>query len=249
MLDSTTFGPTAHAPLSPSSATRWTNCPGSYAAEQAFPPGAPGFAAERGTAVHALFAQCLATGTPPDTLTSDPGIMPPLVEALALARRIIAGRAVLLETRLSALPGLPTVWGTCDVAVFDHLCRLTAIIDLKFGSYVVHADSLQLVIYAVLAGARFGVAPAGVTTWILQPRAPHLSGPARGAHYLPAELVAVEQYIRAAAARTAVPGALRKAGEWCTFCRAAAVCETRQQASTARPKSLFFTGATMESSR
>jgi hypothetical protein len=249
MLDSTTFGPTEHAPLSPSSATRWTNCPGSYAAEQAFPPGALGFAAEQGTAVHALFARCLATGTPPDRLTSDPVILPPLAEALALTRRIIAGRSVLLETRLSALPGLPAVWGTCDVAVFDHLYRLVAIIDLKFGSYVVPADSLQLAIYAVLGVARFGVAPAGVTTWIVQPRAPHLSGPARGAHYMGADLAAVEQYIRAAAARTAVPGAPRKAGEWCTFCRAAAACETRQQASTTRPKSLFFTGATMESPR
>jgi hypothetical protein len=182
-------------------------------------------------------------------LTSDPTILSPLAEALALTRRIIAGRPVLLETRLSALPGLPTVWGTCDVAVFDRLYRLAAIIDLKFGSYVVPADSLQLVIYAVLAGAHFGVAPAGVTTWIVQPRALHLHGPARGAHYLPAELATVEQYIRAAAARTAVPGAPRKAGEWCTFCRAAAACETRQQASAARPKSLFFAGATMESPR
>jgi hypothetical protein len=242
MLDSTTLAPTAHAPLSPSSATRWTNCPGSYAAEQAFPAGAPGFAAEQGTAVHALFAQCLATGAPPDRLTSDPVILSPLVEALALTRRIIAGRAVLLETRLSALPGLPTVWGTCDVAVFDHLYQLAAIIDLKFGSYAVPADSLQLAIYAVLAGARFGVSTGGVTTWIVQPRAPHLQGPVRGVHYTRADLAAVEQHIRAAAARSAVPEAPRRPGEWCTFCRAAVSCETRQQASAARPKSLFFVG-------
>jgi hypothetical protein len=240
MLDSTTFAPTEHAPLSPSSASRWTNCPGSFAAEQAAPRSLPGFAAEQGTAVHALFAQCLATGSPPDRSTDDPVILPPLVEALTLTRRIIGGRPALLETRLPALPGLPNVWGTCDVAVFDHLSRLAAIIDLKFGGYVVPADSLQLAIYAVLAGARFGVAPAGVTTWIVQPRALHLHGPARGAHYTQADLAMVEQHIRAAAARTASPGAPRKAGEWCTFCPAAASCETRQQASAARPKSLFF---------
>jgi hypothetical protein len=177
-------------------------------------------------------------------LASDPVILPPLIEALALTRRIIADRAVLLETRLPALRGLPSVWGTCDVTVFDPWRRLTAIIDLKFGVYAVPADSPQLVIYAVLAGALFGTAPDGVTTWIVQPRAPHLHGPARGAHYTGASLAAVEQHIRTAAARTAVPGAPRKAGGWCTFCRAAASCETRRRASAARPKSLFFAGDT-----
>jgi hypothetical protein len=162
-----------------------------------------------------------------------------LSEALSLARRIIAGRPVLLETRLSPLPELPLVWGTCDVAVFDHLHRLAAIVDFKFGSYVVPADSLQLAIYAVLAGTQFGTAPDGVITWIVQPRALHMHGPARGAHYLPTELATVEQHIRAAAARTAVADAPRKAGEWCTFCRAAA-CETRRLAALARPKSMFF---------
>jgi hypothetical protein len=246
MFDSTDpaglLAPTAHAPLAPSSALRWTNCPGSYAAEQGAPPGAPSFAADQGTAAHAFAARCLATGVPAADMTSDPVILPMLSEALALSRRIIADRPVLLETRLPALRGLPLVWGTCDVAVFDRLHRLAAIIDFKFGSYVVPADSLQLVIYAVLAAARFGVAPSGVTTWIVQPRALHLHGPARGAYYLPGELVAVEQHIRAAAARTAAPDAPRKAGEWCTFCRAAASCETRRQASAARPKSLFFSG-------
>lgn len=244
MFDSTgtrgQLAPTAHAPLAPSSASRWTNCPGSHAAEQAAPPGVTSFAADQGTAAHALAAHCLASGAPAAAVTADPVILPALHEALALTRRIIAGRPVLLETRLPPLPGLPAVWGTCDVAVFDHLCRLAAIIDLKFGIYAVPADALQLAIYAVLAGALFGIAPAGVTTWIVQPRALHLHGPARGVHYTPADLVAVEQYVRAAANRTAAPDAPRKAGEWCTFCRAAANCETRQQASAARPKSRFF---------
>jgi hypothetical protein len=190
--------------------------------------------------VHALFAQCLATGAPPDRLTDDPVILPPLAEALMFARRIIAGRPVLLETRLPALPGLPSVWGTCDVAVFDPARRLAAIIDLKFGVYAVPADALQLAIYAVLAATVFGTAPGGVTTWIVQPRAAHLHGPARGAHFTSIDLTVVEQYIRCAAARTTVPDAPRKAGEWCTFCRAAAICETRRQAVTARQKSLFF---------
>jgi hypothetical protein len=190
--------------------------------------------------VHALFAQCLATGVPADRLTTDPAVLPPLVEALALARRVIGGRPVLLETRLPALSGLPMVWGTSDIAVFDRTYRLTAIVDLKFGTYVVPADALQLAIYAVLAGARFGIAPEGVTTWIVQPRALHLSGPARGAHYTQAGLAAIEQHIRSAATDALSQDAPRKAGEWCTFCRAAVTCETKRQASVARPKSLFF---------
>jgi hypothetical protein len=73
-----------------------------------------------------------------------------------------------------------------------------------------------------------------------QPRAPHLHGPARGAHYSQSALQTVEQYIRAAAALTAAPDAPRKAGEWCTFCRVAASCEVRRQTVAARSKSLFF---------
>lgn len=238
MLDSLSLlAPTEHAPLAPSSASRWTHCPGSYAAEQAAPPGDTSYAAEQGTTAHALAAQCLANGVPATQVTADPSILSALTEALALARRIIADRPVLLETRLPALRGLPLLWGTCDVAVFDHCYRLAAIIDFKFGSYVVPADALQLAIYALLAGARFGITPAGVTTWIVQPRGLHLHGPARGAHYTASDLATVEQYVRAAAARTAAPDALRQAGEWCTFCRAAAVCATRRMA---RPKSKFF---------
>jgi hypothetical protein len=242
MLDSSlgAFAPTGHAPLAPSSARRWTNCPGSHVAERSAPAVAPGVAAEQGTAVHALFACALASGIPPAQLTADPFILVPLVEALLLTRRIIAGRPALLETQLSPLAGLPAVWGTCDVAVFDQHYRLVAIVDLKFGTYAVPADSLQLAVYAVLAGALFGTAPEGVTTWIVQPRASHPHGPARGAHYSQSALLTVEQYIRAAAARTAAPDAPRKAGEWCTFCRAAADCEVRRQAVAARPKSLFF---------
>jgi hypothetical protein len=239
----TLLAPTAHAPLAPSAATRWSNCAGSYAAEQSAPPGATSYAADQGTAAHALAAHCLATGVPAAAVTSDPIILPALTEALSLTRRVIAGRPVLLETRLPALRGLPLVWGTCDVAVFDHLHRLVAIIDLKFGSFVVPADAPQLVIYALLAGAQFGIAPSGVTTWIVQPRALHLHGPARGVHYTPADLVTVEHYVRAAVARTAAPDAPRQAGAWCTFCRAAATCETRRQASCARPKSQFFAHA------
>jgi hypothetical protein len=126
--------------------------------------------------------------------------------------------------------------------VFDARHRLTDVVDWKFGIYVVPADALQLAIYAMLAAAVFGVAPDGVTAWIVQPRALHLHGSARGARYTAADLVAVERHVRAAAARTAASGAPRRAGEWCTFCRAAATCETRQQAAAQRPRSRFFQG-------
>src|SRR5262249_1719644 len=151
---------------------------------------------------------------------------------------------VLLETRLRPLLGLPTVWGTGDCMVFDRSHRLVAIIDLKFGIYAVPADSLQLAIYAVLAAAMFGIAPEGVTTWIVQPRATHLHGPARGARYPAADLQAVERCLRAAVARVAAPEAPRVAGEWCSFCRAATTCEIRRQAIAQQPKSLFFRART-----
>jgi predicted RecB family nuclease len=190
-----------------------------------------------GTDLHAAAAHCLAHGLPP---LLDTPLLEHLRAALTLARQIIAGRPSLLETKLRPLPGLPQVWGTADICAFDRQHRLGAIVDYKFGIYPVPADSLQLAVYALLAGRMFGISPAGVTAWIVQPRAEHPAGSARGAHYTAAQLAAVEQVIRQAATRARLPNQPRVAGSWCTFCRAADDCETRRQAEPPRVKSNFF---------
>jgi predicted RecB family nuclease len=228
-----------HAPLSPSAAQRWTQCPGSHAAERDAPPGVASPAAELGTTLHEHTARCLTTGRHPSLAGLEGPQAVWLAEALAHARAIIAGRPALLETRLEPLPGLPQVWGTADILVFDHRHRrLQDVLDFKFGGWPVPADSLQLAIYAVLAANAYGPHPDGVRCWVIQPRAQ--LAPVAGVHYTLEHLAAVAQLVRQAVTAAAAPDAPRQAGEWCTFCRAADSCETRRLLSANRIKSAFF---------
>jgi hypothetical protein len=188
----------------------------------------PSAFADAGTAAHATLARCLVHGGTADD--------PALALALHLIRRIIGGRPFMVELRLPALPGLPKMWGTSDLVVFNPAGPLEVILDLKFGEAIcVEPDEIQLGIYTLLAARRFGAARDGVDTWVVQPRHDHPAGPARRHHYSLADLDDLEAMLRAAAAATEAPSAPRQAGPWCRFCTAAGVCPTRQQAPSAVP--------------
>jgi Protein of unknown function (DUF2800) len=226
----------AHAALPPSSARRWIACPGSVAAERAAPPAPASTFADEGTYAHELFARCLTRRLSADAVTDDPGIAAPLALSLDLTRRILDGRAFLVETRLRPLPGLPDIWGTSDLIGFSTAGPVDTILDLKFGEGIlVEADEVQLGIYALLAARLYGASPDGITVWIIQPRCDHADGPARRHHYSLAALDRLEGDIRAAAAAAALPDAPRQAGTWCRFCAAAGECPTRQQTPDAVP--------------
>jgi hypothetical protein len=238
----------SHAFLPPSSATRWIACPGSAWAELEYverlghePP--PSAAAMHGTQAHALFAATLRCGA--DYLhiaTLDPDDLAALKLAFDLARRIIGDRPFHVEQRLRALPDLHNVWGTGDVLAFHADGSLAIVIDLKFGTGVVEPHEPQLGIYALLGAREYGVTEAGVDAWIIQPRCPHLAGPARRHHYSRADLDLLETQFRKSAAKAEARDAPRRAGPWCRFCKAAEDCDTRQQAPNAVPpaRSGFF---------
>jgi DNA polymerase bacteriophage-type len=224
----------AHAPLAPSAASRWMNCPGSVQAEKLVPEPPPSAFAEEGTEAHKLFAQCLEQGLAPAQLSSDLAMVAPLTLAVEQTRGVIAGRPVLLEHRLPPLPGLPQVWGTADCITFDS-DQVAGVLDLKFGAGVtVEPDTPQLAVYALLAARHFGLSGPGVTVTIVQPRAGHQDGPVRSFHYAPEDLDRFEQTLRAAVAATEQPDAPRTAGEWCRFCNAAGTCPEFQRASHTR---------------
>jgi hypothetical protein len=227
---------TAHAPLPPSRAKRWMECPGSVRAERESPPLPASDFSEAGTAVHKLFARCLLQGLPAWALTTDPDVLQPLSLALDLTREILAGRPFMVELRLPPLYDLPKVWGTTDLIVFSDEGPIEAIVDLKFGEAIgVEANTVQLGIYGLLAARQFGVAPIGLTTWIIQPRHDHDGGPARYHHYSPADLERLEVRLRQAVAATEQPDEPRHAGDWCRFCAAVSRCPVRQQAPNAVP--------------
>ena len=224
---------TAHAPLAPSSAYRWTSCPGSALAERLMPPSPASTFAEEGTEAHRIFAECLINSVPVASLTKDPFLIDPLRHALFLAADVIAGRKFLVEQRLEPLPGMTKVWGTADVIVFDHHDRVVAIIDLKFGAGIaVEANAIQLQIYALLAAQQYGASPDGITVYIIQPRREHVRGPLRSHHLTTDDLSQLVGRLNAAVQATEAPDALRIAGSWCRFCAAAVSCpEYRSQPS------------------
>jgi DNA polymerase len=234
----------AHAPLAPSSAERWMNCPGSVAACAALPETPESSFAAEGTEAHRIFAHCLEKCTDPIEFTVDFMMLPPLRHALMIARDVIAGRKFQVEVRLFPLPGLGKVWGTADVLAFDEYDRIVAIIDLKFGAGVtVEPSSLQLQVYALLAAQQYGCPRDGIDLHIIQPRRQHERGPHRVHQIGIRELTDLFTRLQDAVAAVENPAAPRKAGDWCRFCTARQGCpEARSAERPAQPLINPFTG-------
>lgn len=161
----------AHAKLSPSSAHRWTRCPGSVREELKYPDN-PGPAALDGTRTHALLEMCLAmlemrllTGMDPElmvgmTTSDDEGSY--TIDADRAKRVKVAvdhvrdlGGEVTTERRVdpSRLVGRDDLGGTVDVTVI--VGDTAHVIDYKDGITPVEAvENEQLIAYALghLAG-------------------------------------------------------------------------------------------------
>ena len=154
----------AHAKLSPSSAHRWTRCPGSVREELKYPDNA-GPAALDGTRTHALLEMCLVTGMDPElmvgmTTSDDEGSY--TIDADRAKRVKVAvdhvrdlGGEVTTERRVdpSRLVGRDDLGGTVDVTVI--VGDTVHVIDYKDGITPVEAvENEQLIAYALghLAG-------------------------------------------------------------------------------------------------
>lgn len=231
-----------HAPFSPSASEKWLNCPGSFAAEFGL-PGRTSLYAEEGTTAHAIFAQALLRDVSPYQLTDDQLMARPLHEAWLAAKQLIAGRRFLVERKLEPLPGLPDLWGTADVVVFDRNGFVVMVVDLKFGSgVVVEPDTAQLCIYALLAAQQFGGSPNGITAVIIQPRALHSAGPVRDHHYSVDALSAFLVELQGGIAAALQPEAPRVSGLWCRFCAAKNICSVRHHNLPPTSSSPFHQG-------
>ena len=154
----------AHAKLSPSSAHRWTRCPGSVREELKYPDNS-GPAALDGTRTHALLEMCLVTGMDPElmvgmTTSDDDGSY--TIDADRAKRVKVAvdhvrdlGGEVTTERRVdpSRLVGRDDLGGTVDVTVI--VGDTAHVIDYKDGITPVEAvENEQLIAYALghLAG-------------------------------------------------------------------------------------------------
>lgn len=239
--------PDQHALLSPSSAARWINCPGSIRLSQQLPPAPSSSYADEGTLAHrvaelklrvksreiepgeyaeALFNECLASEYWSGELDEATDFYADLVfEHWGMAGR---DAELLVEQRFSLDEWAPGSFGTSDAVVIGS--GILEVIDLKYGKGVkVNAvENPQLRLYALGAADLFE-GPYDFQTvkmTIVQPRLDHVS-----VDMIPLEdLRDWGKNIVQPAAYNATNGAGETAaGDWCRWCPAKAVCRTRAE--------------------
>lgn len=178
-----------HAIMSPSSASRWTICPGSVVLTKDLPRTSSEFADE-GTAAHELAAWCL---NDPDTdpaahiskqifvgertFTIDDEMADNVQVYVDLVRSIPGDMYVEQKMPINQITGEDGAHGTADAVIVSG--NLLTIVDLKYGRGVeIDADdNLQLLIYAAAAVDTFDILGEveHVRMIISQPRRHHTS--------------------------------------------------------------------------
>lgn len=276
------MAPTAHSTFSASASARLLACPGSYALalkvdeENGHVRRASVFSAE-GTLAHAMAEACLHASLDPshflgETRTADGfdfTVDEDMVDALRtyvdhVRGLTVMGYSVQLETRVrpsglwEALPPLDVdLFGTSDVVAYNPQTRDLRIVDLKFGRGVPveAADNPQLLYYAAGALAYLreqGAWPETVTATIIQPRAPHPSGPVRWCNYTANSVYewARTTLYEGVARALSDNGQTLFAGKHCRFCPVAPHCETLKNLSfqTARDAFLAAPGQNLPAS-
>jgi thiol-disulfide isomerase/thioredoxin len=118
-------------------------------------------------------------------------------------------------------------YGTCDLVVYKPEKAELHIADYKHGKGVAVEviGNPQLRYYALGAATRHhNRAVKKIVIHVVQPRCPHNDGPIRSETVAPADLLEWSADLVDAAEATAKPDAPLVAGDWCKFCRAAAIC-------------------------
>jgi len=247
----------AHSNLGPSSAERWMNCAGSVRLAATVPPQPTSEAAAEGTVAHSL-AELLVTGKA-DVMEltgrigeivvqegHDIEISEEMVDgAIEYADLIASDRREIdkmghpaptvgaAEVRVHAKTVHADLWGTADYLLYQKGNRLI-VYDYKFGKGVVVevAENPQAGIYAIAAmEGPAGAAYDAVELVIHQPRARHQDGVVRRWTASREWLSAFRKRVDAAAQATTGPNPPLKAGSWCKWCPALAVCPEITRAS------------------
>lgn len=225
----------AHATLSPSSAVRWMQCPGSVRLTKDLPDDSSAFADE-GTDAHELAALCLETNTDAKAylgriMEKGNAVTDEMVLAVQdyvnYVRDVVAatGGELLIEQKLSIahITGEAGAKGTSDVVILAAPELIIA--DLKYGRGVpVDAmDNPQLQIYALGALEAFGLVAdfERVRMVIHQPRLGAVSEFTQTVQELNEFAIEVAE----AASNSALPDApLHPTTKGCKFCKAKATC-------------------------
>lgn len=241
----------AHARLSPSSAKRWINCPGSVNACANLPNKSSVFADE-GRRAHAFSETAGLQGLYAHEV---PGIEPAMIPHVqlyldtlwwdyAVAYQADPSVEIRWEKRY-ALPFLPgEQFGTTDGLLWSASQKILRVYDLKYGAGVPvdPEENEQAILYA--GGAAYDLrlfeGPSfTVEIIIVQPRAPHEKGPVRRWRLSSADLSRRLEEMRIAAERTYEADAPLVPGEWCRFCAKSGICEAQDRLNVERITAAF----------
>ena len=258
-----------HARLSPSSAHRWSACPGSIRMSEGI-ESKSSIHADEGTAAHTLAERCLQEGYDPiEWLGGHVDIKsgavcgarpagPPeqdgcfevteeMVESITLYVETVRGfigvdDEVEYEARLDLthIPGM--AFGTGDCVIFNPTTRHLYVVDLKYGRGVPVdvKNNEQLRAYALGAAKRHhNRGVMSVTTVIVQPRCPHPDGPVRSETIDALDLVEFRIDLEGKARATEAPDAPLVVGDHCKFCPAKAICPALRAAVDADAENEF----------
>ncbi len=215
-----------HARLSPSTAERWFNCPGSLRLSRGR-RSTSGPAAITGTEAHEyasdiLLEKSALADIPDDDMRQAVGRYVEFVENLEEGYG--EGFEYLVEEKvdLSHLGG--DCWGTMDYSswvVGEDLY----VVDYKHGLVTVEAvDNKQLKIYALGILEEIGYDFKFIYLVIAQPRAAHINGPIRSQRVTPQHMKVFKKQLKEAIKETKDENATLAAGSWCQYCPAIGHC-------------------------
>lgn len=229
-----------HSALGASTADRWMNCPGSVAMTRNVPRTETEYSRE-GTAAHALIELCLRNKQEPDEYLEQ------VIEGVVVSENMVEAVTVFLDQvyrtlqldpgavlyiekdfKLDVLNPPAPMWGTSDVVIYFPASRELIVLDYKHGQgYAVDVKGNPQLRYYGL-GALIELGPKhpveNITLVIVQPRAQHPDGKIRAETLSYLELFDFTEDLLEAARRALAPDAPLKAGRWCQFCPAKAVC-------------------------
>lgn len=245
-----------HAPLAPSAAHRWMNCPGSVAASVGLPTSDTEYSRE-GTFAHDIASQALKTGkdaiayrgvsngefTVDTEMAADIQVYLDAVRA----QQLLTDGKLRVEQKVTYSDD---VWGTSDASIVSRDLRELDVLDLKFGRglLVEAVDNEQLLIYALallttLADGRLDSTLKVIRLHIVQPRRPDSNGEFHREWEISVEdlndfALKLEEAVHATKAKK--PELV--AGDHCQWCPAASTCPALQAEALRVAREVFPKG-------
>lgn len=231
-IDLTQYAPlnTPHAPLAPSSAARWVQCPGSVVGQLASPlPDDDPESSEEGTAAHDMAATMLKCE--PITHTDDAEMFEAAAFYANTILKIAAAHTEKYELHVEERVTCSTIhehnYGTPDSWLFCRAVMVLDVFDFKYGhEYVEVYENWQLLDYVIGILSKLGIitAPVTINLHIIQPRSYHRDGPHRTWSLQLVDLSSYAERLRAAAHAAMADDPPFITGDECKYCRARNTC-------------------------